>query len=146
MSGGSVSGAGSSPAPGTAFRRAVVYRSPAAAMRARVAFFAFRSEVMMSSVLRREIPRSPGWLDEVTKARVRRESVALVLKASRSAWAAAARSQACATATVTIHRVDRPGKPWGWPWRPGGDDQYRADRNMTWNRRYQRIDVAKDGS
>jgi len=43
--------------------------------------------------------------------------VTLVLKASRSAWAAAARSQAGATATVTIHRVDRPGKLWGCPWR-----------------------------
>jgi hypothetical protein len=75
-------------------------RSPVAAIRARAAFFAERSEVMASSTHGAANPRFLGRSDRHDHARERCESVTLVLVTSQSAWAAAARRRAGATASA----------------------------------------------
>src|SRR5579859_3376523 len=54
---------------------------------------------------RRRNPRFPGRLDRHDRARGPRESLTLVLLASRPAWATAARRRAGATASLSLTRA-----------------------------------------
>src|SRR5580704_14559008 len=109
MAGGRASGAGRS-GPVCTARRAALYGSPVAAIRARAAFFAERSEVMASSIHGAGNPRFPGRLDRHDRARERRESVTLVLVTSQPTWAAAARRRAGATASAIIITAPPPSE------------------------------------